>query len=175
MKRLSSLLALGLLLAVGACASPARVGNMVAQPTAATFATPGSPLSKTLDVADVRGGRETNPMLASQVGTAELREALVSSLRSHGLLSDAPGGARYLVAADLLRLDQPLFGLNMTVTASVNYTVTRVSDRNPIFARTIDAPYTAAVGDAFYGPDRLKLANEGAILDCLQLVVREQC
>ena len=112
-------------------------------------------------------------MLASQVGNAELREALIASLRSHGLLSDAPAGAKYLVAANLQRLDQPMFGFNMTVTSSVHYTVNRASDNSPFFVRTIEAPYTAAVGDAFYGVERLKLANEGAIRENISRFLQE--
>ena len=38
-----------------------------------------------------------------------------------------------------------------------------MSQQRPVFDQVVDVPYTANFSDAFYGVERLRLANEGAI------------
>jgi hypothetical protein len=78
------------------------------------------------------------------------------------------GDARLKLNAELLELDQPLFGASFTVTASVHYTLTNMSTGEVVFDRKVTTPYTASFSDAFYGAKRLRLANEGAIRENIQ-------
>ena len=55
-----------------------------------------------------------------------------------------------------------MFGMNLTVTTYVNYVLTDSSNNTVILNETIEAPYTATVGDSFAAIKRLRLANEGS-------------
>lgn len=146
---------------MGGCATPARVDQMTVegQPSQRIAATP---FRNHLMVRDVTGGQETNPMWRSSIGSNEFRQALEGSLRAVGLLSLDPN-SRYLLTAHLEKVDQPFAGFDMTVTASVRYTVSERATGKEVFGRTVAVPYTASFGDSLLGAERLKLANEGAV------------
>lgn len=160
-------------LALAGCAAPARVDQMVAsvQPSQRVNQ---SPLKNSVAVADVTGGKETNPMWKSNVGSAEFSEALDGSLRAAGLLAPSRQGGLYTLTAHLENLDQPAFGgFNMTVSAFVRYTVVERKTGKTVFNRTISPPYTATMGDAVLGVTRLKLANEGAVRTNISQLIDE--
>lgn len=121
-----------------------------------------TPLRSNLAIKDVSGGKETNPMWKSNIGSNEFEQALEISLRAVGLLADRQAG-NYTLTAHLESVDQPFIGLDMTVTASVSYVVSERTTGKDVFKRTFAVPYTASFGDAFVGVERLRLANEGAI------------
>lgn len=165
MKTLNRSMASALCLCVAllsGCATPARVDQMTVsgQPEQRIAATP---LRGNVAVRDVTGGRETNPMWMSNVSSDEFSQAIEGSMRIVGLLAPNRQAARYMLTAHLVSLDQPFIGLDMTVTASVRYSVVESAAGKEIFQKTITAPYTAKFSDAFAGVERLKLANEGAI------------
>ena len=56
-----------------------------------------------------------------------------------------------------------VIGLDMTVTATVTYTLVERATGKTAWEKVIVAPYTAKFGDSLLGVERLKLANEGAI------------
>lgn len=144
------------------CAAPAEMESMVAaQPVAA--APKDASLVGGIYVAEVAGGESTNPLWTSEVGNTEFGGALRKSLRAHGVLSEDASGSPYLLKANLLGLEQPAFGLDMTVTSHVNYEVTRRADSQLYLGETVNTSYTATAGQAFLGVERLRLANEGAI------------
>ena len=147
---------------ISGCAAPARVDQMTVsgQPEQRIAATP---LRENVAVRDVTGGRETNPMWMSNVSSNEFSQAIEGSMRTVGLLAPNRQAARYMLSAHLTSLDQPFIGLDMTVTASVKYSVVESASGKEIFQKTVIAPYTAKFSDAFAGVERLKLANEGAI------------
>ena len=157
---------------VTGCASPARVDQMAVsgQPAQRVSATP---LRNNVAISDVTGGKETNPMWMSNVGGSEFSMALEESLRNVGLLAPNRQAGRYTLTAHLKSLDQPMFGLDMTVTASVNYVLVERLNGKEIFQRTMSVPYTAKMGDAFIGVERLKLANEGAIRSNISQLIDE--
>lgn len=122
-----------------------------------------SPLKENVAIKDVTGGKETNPMWVSNVGSPEFERALEDSLRNAGLLSSNRQAGKFTLTAHLLKLDQPMFGASFTVTATVQYALVERATGKEVLARTVSTPYTAAFSDAFMGAERLKLANEGAI------------
>lgn len=144
------------------CASPARVEQMTAHTTAAQQAAV-KPLKESIAVAAVSGGKETNPMWTSNVGNVEFEQALEASLREAGLLSAGKELGKYKLAATMEKVDQPLMGFNMTVTATVNYVLTERATGKQVMSKRVALPFTATVSDAFAGVERLRLANEGAV------------
>jgi hypothetical protein len=144
------------------CAQPAQVSGMIAPPSP-TDAWVNSPYAGAMSVADVTGGKETDPMWKSNVGNGQFREALEHSLAVNKLLAPASDSAKYVVKAELKDLSQPFIGFDMTVSAKVDYRVTAKDASELTFGQTIDSEYTASGTDTFYGVERLKLANEGAI------------
>jgi hypothetical protein len=151
------------ILALAGCAGGARVSNMVAsvQPDALPL-TELSTLFHSVRIEGVRGGESTNPLWISKVGNQEFEDALKQSLISHGIYSGEVG-AGFLLMADLQALDQPFIGLDMTVTSTVHYLVRDEASGDHYFEQTINAPFTASIGDAFLGYERIRLANEGSI------------
>jgi len=154
------------------CASPARVDQMVTSGQPAQRVAPTA-LRGNVALNDVTGGKETNPMWVSNVGSSEFSQALEGSLRTVGLLAPNRQAGRFTLTAHLQSLEQPMFGLDMTVTASVNYVVVERATGKEVFQRTIAPPYTAKWGDAFVGVERLKLANEGAIRTNISQLIDE--
>lgn len=150
-------------LALLGCATPARVDQMkVETPAATRTAITTSAMKEAVAIGQVGGGKDTNPLWVSNISTADFEAALRSSLQSAGLLAPDPQKCRVQLTAQLLSLDQPAFGLDMTVTASVLYTLTDCATRKEVWVKTLTLPYTAKFGDAVLGVERLKLANEGA-------------
>jgi hypothetical protein len=157
---------------ISGCATPARVDQMTVsgQPTQRVAETP---LRDNVAVRDVTGGQETNPMWKSNVSSGEFALAIEGSLRTVGLLALNRQAGRFMLTAHLQSLEQPVFGLDMTVTASVNYSVVERATGKEVFQKTVVAPYTAKFGDAFVAVERLKLANEGAIRTNISQLIDE--
>jgi len=154
-----SILSVGLFLS--GCATPANVDQMIYIAEESKKAPPASTYYKSITVANVSGGSETNPLFSSQVSTQDFKSALDGSLRNANYLADKTG--RFALTADLISLEQPFMGLNMTVRAAVDYKLKDQTSGRVLFDETIETPFTATMSDAFVGTERLRLANEGAI------------
>ncbi len=156
-KKVAVIIIAGLLTA---CASPARIDKMTASPSVTAVAS-NSPLKNQISVKEVTGGSSTNPLWTSQIASSDFEQALEKSLGSAGLVAPKQSG-RYYVIADMNKVDQPVFGLDMTVTAYIRYILVERSSGKTIFDKVLSVPFTATVSDAFVGTERLKIANEGA-------------
>ena len=142
--------------ALTSCASPAKPENMsyVGDPFTYTEA-----LTDEINVAQVDGGKDTNPLWTSQISSQDFRQALEQSLRSQSLFSE---NGRYSLRVEMVALDQPIFGLNFTVKSFIRYTLVDLKTESVLLDETITAEHTASVGDAFAAIKRLRLANEGS-------------
>lgn len=155
------------------CATAARSPAMTASATAvAGIAVPAS-LQRNVAIGAVSGGHDTNPLWMSKVGNAEFERALRDSLAATGLLANGPDPGKYVLLAELQRLKQPVFGFQMKVTAVVDYTLKERASGLTAFQTEVTTPYTADVGDAFLGVERVKVANEGAIRTNIEHLIRE--
>jgi hypothetical protein len=166
--RLASLaLSLAILSSLYGCATGANSGAMAVSisdiPTAAN-----AELKEKVNVRFVGGGKETNPMLASQVDSNSFKTALSQSLRVAGYESN--GVATYFVDAELQALSQPMFGLTFDVTSTVRYTLEGQGKRK-IFP--ITAVGTATTSDALAGVERLRIANEKSIKENIKKFLNE--
>lgn len=146
---------------VSACASGANPTAMVPDVTAANQIGMSSPLYEEVSVGNVSGGRETNPLWTSQVSSEDFAEALRRSFSAHAMLATDTG--TYRLDAELVELNQPFMGINMTVNSTVQYTLTNVQTGEVVYDQLIAENHTATVGDAFVGVTRLRMANEGSI------------
>jgi hypothetical protein len=142
------------------CASPAQVANMSVGPDQAS-AIPYSPeLRHHVQIAEVNGGRETDPMYFSDIDGPDFATALELSLANAGLLGDR--AAPYSLRVNLLGLDRPTIGLDFKVTLQVEYSLVKSDTHQVLWRQIILSPYTTGLGDAVVGVKRLRLANEGA-------------
>ena len=157
------------------CATPANSVNMVVRAGDATTARSATPeaLKANIAIRDVTGGKETNPMWISNVGSSDFERALEDSLRSVGMLAANRQSGRYQLVAHLEKLEQPFLGFDMTVTAAVAYTLIERSTGKTVWQKSIATPYTAKVGDAFVGTERLRLANEGSVRQNITQLIGE--
>jgi hypothetical protein len=156
-------LIIGMLGTLSACATPARPGHMVPESALFPSYNPDSALRNAIAISKAGGGEKTNPLLVSKVGDKELHETLRLSLKQCGFLSTSDVAAPFRLEVFLIELKQPHGGLTIIVTSVIRYKLTRSCDNQVVYDDIITAPYQATVGDAFYGPHRLKLANEGSI------------
>lgn len=146
---------------LNACASSATVSGMINNEYSGT--TPSNKkMQQAVVLADVQGGNETNPMWTSQISGNDFKEALRESLRNAGFSASSSENTRYVLKANLMRIDQPMFGLDMTVTTVVKYILYDKQKNTMIWTQDISAAHTATMGDAFMGMVRLRLANEGS-------------
>ena len=161
-KTVSVLLPIVVAVVLTGCAAPARIDQMTASvsPQQRVVATP---LRANIAVRDVTGGKETNPMWVSNVGSSEFEQALEASLREAGLLAAGKQAGKYTLVAHLENVDQPMAGFNMTVTATVAYSLVERATGKEVLSRKVSLPYTASFNAAFAGTERLRIANEGAV------------
>ena len=178
MKISKFLLCSGVAFSMLGCATPTRVdqGKPV-DPTrvASLIATPkvmaSSAMRETIAIRNVSGGRDTNPMWASNVTSRDFESALEASLKDAGLLSPNRPGSKYVLIADLGKLDQPSLGPTMTATASVRYSLLDRTTNLEVFDRSLVTPFTASANVAVTGPERLRLVGEGAVRANIQQLI----
>lgn len=143
------------------CASPARVEGMIAGDAIVEAEVPAA-LRESIRVTSVVGGDKTNPLWTSEISSEGFRLALEDSLRAAGLLSKPPSGGAYELEVSIIEVNQPMIGFDITVTTMARYVLVDSISRKSVFEQEISASHTATVKDAFYGVERLRLANEGA-------------
>jgi hypothetical protein len=159
------------LLGLAGCATPARVDSMRVSGTPSQRIAP-SPFRGNLAIGDVIGGKETNPLWTSQVGSVEFERALEASLGDLGLLAPRQGG-RFVLNSALEKTEQPLFGVSFTVTSTVHYAITERATGKLLLDKSLTTPYTAEFSDALLGVERLRLANEGSIRENISRFIKE--
>lgn len=159
--------AFALLLILVGCATPANKqamtvskfdGNITIDPN----------LKGKFYVRNVSGGKSTNPLWTSQVGTDDFKHALDHSLEEVGYKAESASTATYLVDAELKKLDQPLLGLTFDVISTVEYSLDANGNKKNI---PIVATGTATTSDALIAIERLRIANEKSIRENLKAFI----
>lgn len=142
-----------------ACASPSRPELMVLPATSGLTAASGDLGYRSVTSVVVSGGAETNPLWTAQVSNEDLKTALEGSLAAAGYMgSDGPN---MVVTANMVELQQPIMGLDLSVTSRIQYQVT--SNGRVVFNDTVSATGTGTMSDAFAAVERLRVANEKSI------------
>ncbi|MET0963152.1 MAG: hypothetical protein ABWY05_10095 [Noviherbaspirillum sp.] len=148
---------LAALFLIGGCASPLTQEGMV--PTGMVI---NKKHHETVRVA-VSGGSETSERLA--ISNASLEAALNQTINESRLFSQVVkgNGGDYLLTANLFSMDQPMFGMAMTVKLEAGWTLKRASDSKIVWQEAIWSEHTSTPGEAFAGVTRVRLATEGAV------------
>jgi hypothetical protein len=154
--------------ALAGCAAGARPNAMTVGAAPGTTISDKSPLRYAVQVGAVSGGSRTNPLWKSDVSNDDFHQALEQSLSLHAMLAGTP---RYVLDAQLVALEHPLIEIQATVTATVRYTLVRAADRAVAWEQTLTTSSTARLGDALSGPERLRLATEGAMHENIKLML----
>ncbi|MDP3802187.1 hypothetical protein [Brevundimonas sp.] len=158
-RRLAAVAAVAALMGLTACATPSRPEAMSLPATPGLTAAASDLGYRSVTSVIVSGGRETNPMFSAQVSNEDFKTALEASLDAAGYMG--ADGPPMVVTANMIELNQPMMGLDMSVTSRIQYSVT--SDGRVVFNDTVAATGTATMGEAFAGVERLRLANEKSI------------
>ena len=168
MKYIKILFIIGFLLGFSGCAQKALMQNMTVQHLDVN--TYDTSFQESISIQSTSGGRETNPALSSQIDNEEFKKAVIASLINAGLYSK---DGKYKLKIEIVDIDQPSFGFDMTVTMTVKYTLLNYEEKSIIFQKTIKSPYTATASDAFVGATRLTLANEGSAKENIYKLLKE--
>lgn len=154
---------------VSGCASGARPEAMTAPVSASNIIESSSSLHNAIQIGKVTGGSDTNPLWMSNVSDDDFKKALQQSLVLQAIAANE--ASRYTLDAELVSLEQPFAGFDLTVTANVHYKVARNVDESLALDETVSTPYTANFTDAFAGYERLRLANEGAVRENIKAIL----
>lgn len=160
MTYLRLLLASALIALCTGCATSAQISGMTVAADQDKASTYDAQLKNNVRVSEVNGGDKTNPLWTSEIDSPDFGAALKQSLANADLLGSE--SASYALRANLLRVDQPLFGLNFEVTSEVEYTLVEAATNQVVLREVIRTPFTAGFGDSVIGVKRLRLANEGS-------------
>jgi hypothetical protein len=156
------LVAMLLLVGLGACAPPASYTSMVPELATADLGRgPATSYRGAIAVAPVGIGSDSNLPWTSQIGAAEFQQALVRTLMLANLAAAQNG--RFRLEAALLRLERPYAGFAMTVTASIAYRLTEIATGAVVYQDTRTSVGTASLNDAVTNTNRLRIADEQAI------------
>ena len=155
------------------CATATRAPAMAVSPEAVAGIPVPPALKYNIVIGKVSGGQETHALWMSKVGNEEFARALHDSLAAANLLATGPNAGQYVLVADLQRLRQPAFGVKLQVTAVVDYSLKERASGETALQTQVVTPYTADLGDAFLGVERLKVASEGAIRTNIERLIRE--
>ena len=151
-----------------ACASPAMQQSM--QIGVQDLPTTTSPkLKGKINVRNVSGGKDTNPLWTSQVDSQGFKTALEQSLATVGYQNQNTQQALYQVDAVLQDLSQPMFGVTFDVHSTVLYTVSS-DGQSKVFP--ITATGTATASDKFMAVERLRIANERSIRENIKKFIQ---
>ena len=158
---------LAILLFLSGCATPANKQAMtISKFEENVIVNPN--LKGKFFVRNVSGGKDTNPLWTSQVGTADFKSALDQSLEEVGYKAENQEAATYFIDAELKELDQPIFGLTFDVHSNVFYVVDGNGTKKSV---PISATGEATVKDAFIAIERLRIANEKSIRENIKAFI----
>ena len=101
--------------------------------------------------------------------------ALRESFEKSGLFRKAVTDvqATYQLEAVFVQMDEQIFGLDMTASMEVNYTLARAAPRKVLWEKRIFSTHTAAFGEALISLTRLQLATEGAARRNIEQAIQE--
>jgi hypothetical protein len=150
------------LLAVLIAAMPVLAGCATPQAMTVDGGTVGRPSAKfqnAMAVRSVTGGRLMNALTIMGVENEPFKAALENSLAGNGYLARS-GAPKFYIDAEIVNLDQPVIGLDLDVTAQINY---RVSGAGGTATYPIKTTARATFSDSPVAADRMRIANERAM------------
>ncbi len=113
----------------------------------------------------VSGGQEEDPATGlPKISNEAFTEALDTAIRDSGVFPKVvpDNEATYLLIVNISALQQPLFGGSFTVTMTTGWQLKNLITDQLVWQQGVTTNHTVSMGEAFFGPTRLKLATEGA-------------
>ena len=124
-----------------------------------------------LKVGEVVGGQFTNEFEGSKIDALNFKLVLTESLKKYNLFLMVNSDADYILNATIVFQGQPLAGLDMTVSLIVKYLLINPKNNEQAWSKEINSIYTTKFFDSLYGPERLTMANEGAIRNNIETLI----
>ena len=100
-----------------------------------------------------------------------LRESFEKSGLFRKVVTDTQ--AAHQLQAVFVQLDEQIFGLDMTASMEVNYTLASTSPKKVLWEKGISTTHTAAFGESLISITRLQLATEGAARRNIEQAIQE--
>ncbi|MDB5757631.1 MAG: hypothetical protein JWM30_920 [Burkholderia sp.] len=142
---------------IGGCASPPMQEAMV--PTGVVIS------KKHPETVRLNVGGGADAAAGTTVPNAALEAALNQAINESKLFSQVVkgNGGDFILTANVFSVNQPMFGMAMTVKMEVGWTLKRASDDKTVWQEAIRSEHTSTPGEAFAGVTRVRLATEGAV------------
>ncbi len=156
-------------LALAACAHAVTVAGMLPPVDPQAY----RPTNRSIRIDSVTGGKETHGLGTSNIGNAQLADALVQSLTASRLFTavDTSGPADWSLAAQILN-QETTSGFTMRSTLFVHYSVRDAASGSEVLSRSILSQAEAGLKDAAYGPTRFRIVKERAVRDNLSQLLQ---
>lgn len=128
--------------------------------------------TKTIQVMPVTGGEKTNPMVYSRIEDEGFEQALNGTLQRSGLFKEINPltKADYVLYAAIIG-QEIQSGLSASTILFVNYKLIATATKEEIWKENIVSQYDAQFDETFYGPERARRGNEGAVRDNLKKLI----
>lgn len=127
---------------------------------------------KVLIVANVKGGKETNPLMLSQIGDEDYHKAIVETLRKSKIFKEIKqeGNGDYklitqIISHEIKRGEEVMETLSVLF---VNYKLVDLDSNKEIWKESVFSQYGAKISEEFVGYKRVKLAHEGSARENLK-------
>lgn len=156
-RRLASLSALVVFAALTGCASQMTHQEMTPPPVAAAKQHPQS-----VNVTVLKNAKE-DPVAAT-IAADQLRTALSDAIVASKAFADVKqDSGDYQLAVQIHNLHYPMFGVSMTSSIEVGWTLKRADTGAVVWQEMITTEHTTGGTEAFVGAERLKMSIAGAI------------
>ncbi len=156
-RRLASLSALCVFAALTGCASQMTQQEMTPPPAAAA-----KQHAKSVNVAVLPMAKQ-DPV-AQTIAADQLRAAIGEAIVASKAFADVKqDGGEYQLAVQIFNLQYPMFGVSMTSTIEIGWTLKRADTGAVVWQESITTEHTTGGTEAFVGAERLKMSVAGAI------------
>ena len=123
----------------------------------------------------VLGATDVTARKPVHINDEDFSQALRESIEKSGLfrkaLRDVPG--KYQLQAFFTQIDEQIFGIDMTASMEVNYTLARTAPKEVLWKKGISSSYTAGLSESLISITRLQLATEGAARRNIEQAIQE--
>ena len=145
------------------CPKPIQPEKMISNQIETEYLISSGPLYKSISVSKVGGGKETNPMMYSEIGNPELEKAIITSLRGYNYYAHSTEDTKYNLNVFLVEIDRPKSGFTTTITAFVRYKLIEIENNRTVIDEIVKTSDTKTSEEVFVGLTRMRIAQEEAI------------
>ncbi|MCB1176242.1 MAG: hypothetical protein KDK36_01570 [Leptospiraceae bacterium] len=128
-------------------------------------------LNEPIHIMESTGGSITIPFWVSKISDENFTIAIEESILNSKLFAEIDEDSDYKLKVEIIDLDHPWFGGDLTVTLFVNYTLFYKGDI--IFKKSITSEGTATISEMLLGVYRLRRANQYAAKKNIQILIQE--